>query len=67
LIFDGQILRGSIEPTSDGGSAFIAQATLYSAALGESIAQACYVTTDNYEHSGLQKLIGWPVLEGVRI
>ena len=30
----GKTLRGSIEPTPGGGSAFIAQVTLYSAALG---------------------------------
>ncbi len=34
LICDGKTLRGSIEATSGGGSAFIAQVTLYSAALG---------------------------------
>jgi hypothetical protein len=34
LICDGKTLRGSIERTSGGGSAFIAQVTLYSAALG---------------------------------
>ena len=34
LICDGKTLRGSIEPTSGGGSAFIAQVTLYLAALG---------------------------------
>ena len=33
LICDGKTLRGSIEPTSGGGSAFIAQVTLSSAAL----------------------------------
>ena len=34
LICDGKTLRGSIEPTAGGGSTFIAQVTLYSAALG---------------------------------
>ena len=34
LICDGKTLRGPIEPTAGGGSAFIAQVTLYSAALG---------------------------------
>ena len=34
LVCDGKILRGSIEPTAGGGSAFIAQVTLYSDALG---------------------------------
>jgi hypothetical protein len=37
----GKTLRGSSEPTSGGGSAFIAQVTLYSAALGVAIAQTC--------------------------
>ena len=32
LICDGRTLRGSIEPTAGGGSTFIAQVTLYSAA-----------------------------------
>ena len=34
LVCDGKTLRGSIVPTSGGSSAFIAQVTLYSAALG---------------------------------
>jgi hypothetical protein len=34
LVCDGKTLRGSNEPTAGGGSAFIAQVTLYSAALG---------------------------------
>ena len=33
LVCDGKTLRGSIEPTAGGGSAFIAQVTLYSAAV----------------------------------
>jgi len=33
LICDGKTLRGSIEPTAGGGSAFIAQVTFYSATL----------------------------------
>ena len=44
LACDGKTLRGSIEPTPGGGSAFIAQVTLYSAALGVAIGQACYAT-----------------------
>ncbi len=39
LVCDGKTLRGSIEPTAGGGSAFIAQVTLYSAALG--VAYCC--------------------------
>jgi hypothetical protein len=53
LICDGKTLRGSIEPTSGGGSAFIAQ--------------ACYATTENHERSVLQKLLGELDLEGVLI
>ena len=34
LVFDGKTLRGSVEPIAGGRSAFIAQVTLYSAALG---------------------------------
>ncbi|MEA5414897.1 transposase family protein [Synechococcus sp. BA-132 BA5] len=34
LVCDGKTLRGSIENTPGGGSAFISQVTLYSAALG---------------------------------
>ena len=53
LICDGKTLRGSIEPTNGGGSAFIAQ--------------ACYATTENHERSVLQKLLGELDLEGVLI
>jgi len=37
LVCDGKALRGSIEPNSGGGSAFIAQVTHYSAGLGVAI------------------------------
>ncbi|WP_341899981.1 hypothetical protein [Synechococcus sp. UW140] len=67
LICDGKTLRGSIEPTSGGCSAFIAQVTLYSAALGVAIAQACFATTENHERSVPQKLLGELDLEGVLI
>jgi hypothetical protein len=67
LICDGKTLRGSIEATSGGGSAFIAQVTLYSAALGVAIAQACYATGENHERAVLQKLLGDLDLEGVLI
>jgi hypothetical protein len=45
------------------------QVTLYSAALGVAIAQACYVTApgDNHERAVLQKLLGELDLEGVLI
>jgi hypothetical protein len=65
LICDGKTLRASIVPTSGGGSAFIAQVTLYSAALGVAIAQGCYATGDNHERAVLQKLLGELDLEGV--
>jgi hypothetical protein len=48
LICDGKTPRGSFEPTSAGGSAFIAQVSLYSAALGVAISQACYATAENH-------------------
>jgi hypothetical protein len=67
LVCDGKTMHGSIEPTSGGGSAIIAQVTLYSAALGVAIAQACYATTENHERAVLQKLLGKLDLEGVLI
>jgi len=67
LVCDGKTLRGSIEPTSGGGSAFIAQVTLYSAALAVTIAQACYATTEDHARSVLQKLLGELDIEGVLI
>jgi len=67
LVCDGKTLRGSIEPTPGGGSAFIAQVTLYSAALGVAISQACYATGENHERAVLKKLLGELDLEGVLI
>ncbi len=65
LVCDVKTLRGSIESTSAGGSAFIAQVALYSAALGLAIAQGCYATTQGNEHAELKKLLGELDLEGV--
>ena len=67
LICDGKTLRGSFEPTAGGGSAFIAQVTLYSAALGLAISQACYATGENHERAVLRQLLGELDLEGVLI
>jgi hypothetical protein len=67
LVCDGKTLRGSIEPTAGGGSAFIAQVTLYSAALGVAISQACYPTGENHERAVLKALLGEQDLEGVLI
>jgi hypothetical protein len=53
LVCDGKTLRDSIVPTAGGGSAFSAQVTLYSAALGLAIAQACYATGENHERAVL--------------
>jgi hypothetical protein len=64
---DGKTLRGSIEPTAAGGSAFIAQVTLYSAALGLAISQACYATGENHERAVLRQLLGELDLGGVLI
>ncbi|MEX1318043.1 MAG: hypothetical protein AB1Z22_13085 [Synechococcaceae cyanobacterium] len=63
----GKTLRGSIEPTPGGGSVFIAQATLYSAALGVAISQACYATGHNHERAVLRQLLGELDLDGVLI
>lgn len=65
LICDGKTLRGSIEPTAGGGSAFIAQVTRYSVALGVAISQACYSTGENHERAVLRKLLCALNLEGV--
>lgn len=67
LICDGKTLRGSIEPTTGGGSAFITQVKLYSSALGLAIAQACYATRENHERAVLKKLLREMDLEGVLI
>jgi len=67
LVCDGKTLRGSIEPTASGGSAFIAQVTLYSAALGVAINQACHATGENHERAVLRQLLGELNLEGVLI
>jgi hypothetical protein len=67
LICNGKTLRGSIEPTAGGGSAFIAQDTLYSAALGVAISQACDATGENHERAVLRQLLGELDLEGVVI
>jgi hypothetical protein len=68
LVCDGKTLRGSIEPTSGGGgSAFIAQVTLYSTALGVAISQACYATGENHERAVMRQLLGELDLEGVLI
>jgi hypothetical protein len=67
LVCDGKTLRGSIEGIAGGGSAFIAQVTLYSAALGVAISQACYPTGENHERAVLKQLLGELNLEGVLI
>jgi hypothetical protein len=67
LICDDKTLRGSIESTKGGGSAFIAQVTLYSAALAVAISQACFATGENHERAVLKQLLGELDLEGVLI
>ncbi len=67
LVCDGKTLRGSIEPTAGGVSAFIAQVTLYSAGLGVAISQARYATGENHERAVLRQLLGELELEGVLI
>jgi len=58
LICDGKTLRGSIEHTPGGGSTFIAQVTLYSAALGVAICQASNATGEIHERAVLKQLLG---------
>ncbi len=67
LVSDGKTLRRSIEPTRSGGSAFIAQVTLYSAALGVAIAQACFSTAENHERAALLQLLRELDFDGVLI
>ena len=64
---DGKTLRGSIESTAGGRSAFIAQVTIYSAALGVATSQACYATGENHERALLKQLIAQLDLEGVLV
>ncbi|MFS6818300.1 transposase family protein [Synechococcus lacustris Tous-12m] len=66
-VCDGKTLRGSIEPTAGGGSAFIAQVTIYSSALGVAISQACYPTSSNHDRAVLRQLLGQLDREGVLI
>ena len=67
LVCDGKTLRGAFEPTPAGGSAVLAQVSLYSAALGVAIAQACYATGENHERAVLRQLLGELDLEGALI
>jgi hypothetical protein len=67
LVCDGKTLRGSIAENETGAARFIAQVTLYSAALGVAISQACYATGENHERAVLRQLLGELDLEGVLI
>ena len=67
LVCDSKTLRGSIVPIAGGGSALIAQVTLYSAALVLAIAQACYATGENHERAVLKQLLDELDLGGVLI
>ena len=60
-------LRVSIEPRAGGCSAFTAQVTLYLAAFGVGVSQACYATTGNHERAVLRQLLGELDFEGVLI
>ena len=53
--------------TASVRSAFIAQLTLYSAALGVAISQACYATGQNHERAVFKRLLGELNLDGVLI
>jgi hypothetical protein len=57
--------RISIWPPAD--CVYIAQVTLYSAALGVAISQACYATGENHERAVLRQLLGELDLNGVLI
>ena len=67
LVCDGKALPGSIEPTTGGDSAIIAQVTLYSTSLVLAIAQVCYATGKNHERAVNKKQVGVLDLEGVLI
>ncbi len=67
LVCDAKTLRGSIDPMAGGGSVIIAQVTLYSAALGVAISQACYATGENHDRAVLRQLLGELDLEDVLI
>ncbi len=64
LLCDGKTMRGSIQPLSSGGLAFIAHVSLYASALGVAIGQACYATGENHERAVLKKLLGELDLQG---
>ena len=56
----------SPEATAGGGSAFIAQVTLYSGgALGVRISQACYSTGQNHERASFKQLLVELNLDGL--
>ncbi len=55
LVCDSKTMRVLIEPTAGGGSAFMAQVTLSSAALVVAISQACYATSENHKRAGAQE------------
>jgi hypothetical protein len=67
LVCDGKTLRGSIDQKPGAAATFIAQVTLYSAAQGVAISQACYATGENHERAVLRQLLGELDLEGVLI
>ena len=67
LVCDGKTMRGSIQTTSSGSSTFIAHVTLYSAAMGVAISQACYATGENHERAVLKTLLGELDLQGLLI
>jgi hypothetical protein len=67
LVCVGKTVRGSIEPTSAGISAFIDQVTLYSPALGIAIGRSCDATAASPERAVLKQLLRELNLEGVLI
>jgi hypothetical protein len=67
LVCDGKTMRGSIQTTSSGSLTFIAHVSLYSAAMGVAISQACYATGENHERAVLKTLLGELDLQGLLI
>ena len=56
LVCDAKTLRGLDQAHGRGGSAFIAQVMLYSAAMGVAIGQVCYAARQNHQWIVLKKL-----------
>lgn len=67
LVCDGIAMRSLIQATFSGSSKFTAHVTLYSAAMGVAISQACYITGENHERFVPKTLLGELDLQGLLI